>query len=142
MLIIKEQLWKSHQILKLHSSCLWNKPDAYIITDCVLNKVKSYLQEATDTSKEAILIIDLSKGEFPPWFQVLKMAKFFVMMRNLILSGLTCTVIYAKTENQKIWVDRLLSLYTPAKPTHVVRTKIKIKETISHYRRKTKTKTK
>ena len=123
MLVINEKLWDEDHILKVHSSSDWDKPDAYIITDCVLETIRERLRAAKEAQKEAILIVDLSKGAFPPWSQVLKIAKNFVMMRDLIVTGLECTVIYADTDEKQQWIDRVLMIYTPAKPVHVVRTR-------------------
>ena len=132
MLVINETLWDKDHILKVYSSCDWDKPDAYIITDCVLETIRERLLLAKD--KQAILIVDLSKGEFPPWSQVLKIAKNFVLMRDLIVSGLECTIIYANTDEKKQWIDRVLMIYAPAKPVHVVRSKDDILQVIEDCR--------
>ena len=134
MLIPNETLWETDRILKIEGSDAWDNKDSPVITDCVLKMIKSHLEEATVAGEEAILIIDLSKGVFPPWTQVLKIAKFFVVMRSLIVSGLACTVLYASTPDQKTWSDRVLALYTPAKPVHVVSSKKGMREVISGYR--------
>ena len=132
MLVINETLWDEDHILKVHSSYDWDKPDAYIITDCVLETIREKFLDATD--KQAILIVDLSKGEFPPWSQVLKIAKSFMLMRDAIVSGLECTIIYADTNEKKQWVDRVLMIYAPAKPVHVVGTKTGILDLIGDCR--------
>ena len=134
MLIINETMWEEDHILKVHSSCDWDKPDTHIITDCVLESIRQRLQNASETQKEAILIVDLSKGVFPPLGQVLKIAKNFVTMRSLIVSGLECTIIYADTEEKRQWIDRVLMVYTPAKPVHVVRSREDVRRMVGNYR--------
>jgi hypothetical protein len=97
--------------------------------------VKTHLEEASLAGDGLILIIDLTCGDFPPWTQVLRIVKFFVTMRSLLISGLTCTVIYANTSNQKTWLDRVLNLYSHARPVHVVETKESIKDIVASYRK-------
>ena len=134
MLVLNDNIWQSDHILKVSGSTRWGSPDSPVLTQCVLDQVKASLQEATRTGKGAILLIDLSQGEFPPWWQALKIAKFFVSMKNLILSGLICTVIYTTTEHQRTWIDRIFMLYSPARPVHIVKTKKAVREHIARSR--------
>ena len=132
MLILNDDLWRSDHIIKVSGSARWGSPDSPIMTQCVLDQIKAFLVEATETQKKAILIIDLSRGDFPPWWQALKIAKFFVNMKELIISGLACTIIYTTTNQQRTWIGRIFLLYEPARPVHVVETK---KEVLSYVSR-------
>ena len=67
MLVLNTDLWKDHHIIKVRSSSEWHKPDAPLLTNCILEQVKSFLAEAAKDDVKMILIIDLSKGDFPPW---------------------------------------------------------------------------
>ncbi len=135
MLIPNDKLWESDRILMVQNTTDWEKGDASVMTDCALNMVKTHLEEASLAGDGLILIIDLTCGDFPPWTQVLRIVKFFVTMRSLLISGLTCTVIYANTSNQKTWIDRVLNLYSHARPVHVVETKESIKDIVAGYRK-------
>lgn len=134
MLVLNTDLWKDHRIIKVRSSSEWHKPDAPLLTNCILEQVKSFLAEATKDDTKMILIIDLSKGDFPPWSQALKIAKFFVFHRSLILSGLAFSLIYAVNREQRTWINRILSIYTPAKPVHIVESKAQLKQMINGHR--------
>lgn len=135
MLILNTDMWKSDYILKMYSSTSWNKPDAGILTQCALIQVKDCLQEVTSLGKEMILIVDLSKGEFPPWMQSLSIAKFFMGIKSLIKSGMAFTIIYASTKDQEKWIKRILSVYTPAKPVEMVTSKKDIVAKITEHRK-------
>jgi hypothetical protein len=78
--------------------------------------------------------VDLSKGSFPPWMQALSIAKFFVSLKKLIVKGLAFTLIYTVTEQQKTWIKRILMLYTPSRPMHMVNNKEEIKQKINEYK--------
>ena len=128
MLILNKQLWKRDGIIKVRSSSIdqWEKQDSTLITNCVLNEIKELLEEAVSEDRKMMLLIDLSKGCFPPWLQALKMAGFFVSIKALLTEGLDFTLIYAVTEQQKTWIGRILTLYTPARPVHIVENKEEI----------------
>ena len=130
MLILNQDLWSTHRIVKVSSSSQekWSQNDATIITQCVLEQIKAHLTEVKDTEEKMVLIVDLSKGSFPPWMQALRIAKFFVSMRSLLIASLDYTIMYVSTESQKIWINRILKIYTPARPVRIVEDKEKIKE--------------
>ena len=133
MLVLTDKLWADSHIVKVHSSSEedWNKPDSPLITRCVLDRIRSYMEEIkSGGGPPMILIIDLSKGCFPPWIQAIKIAKFFVSMKSLILASLEYTIIYSATEQQDIWLNRILTIYTPARPVHIVHSKKEIKQKI------------
>ena len=136
MLLIDTTLWESDHIIKLcsGSQSQWNSDDSSLITKCILEKIKSLLMEVNDNYSNMILIIDLSKGCFPPWIQALNIAKFFVCMKKLITKSLAFTIIYTVTEQQDLWINRILTIYTPARPLHVVHSKKEIKSRIEKYR--------
>ena len=134
MLIPNETLWPSDRIFMVQNTSKWDD-DSSVMTECVLKMIRARFEESSSDRGDAILIIDLGDGEFPPWGQVLQIVKFFITMQSLLISGLTCTVIHASTEGQKTWIGRVLSLYKPAKPVHVVENKAMIKDTVSEYRK-------
>ena len=125
MLVLNTDLWSSHQIIKVTSSSseLWAQPDSAIITKCGLDQIKTHLEELRGTSKRMVLILDLSTGCFPPWFQALSIARFFVGLKLLLIESLDYTIMYISTETQKAWISRILKIYTPARPVHTVETK-------------------
>uniref|UniRef100_A0A6C0LUZ7 CRAL-TRIO domain-containing protein n=1 Tax=viral metagenome TaxID=1070528 RepID=A0A6C0LUZ7_9ZZZZ len=134
MLILTDKLWLDNHIIKVHSSTSedWKKVESRILTTCVLEQIKSHLTEVKENgSKRMVLIIDLSKGCFPPWFEALRIAHYsHTNMKKLIVEALDFTIIYVTTPNQETWINRLLSLYSPARPVHIVHTKKEIKEII------------
>ena len=136
MLIINTDLWSDHRIVKVRSSSQvnWEKPDSAVITKCILNQIKGYLTEVNESEEKMILIMDLSKGSFPPWMQALTIARFFVSLKTLLVGGLAFTLIYAITEEQKTWINRILMIYTPARPVHIVESKDEIRQKINEYR--------
>ena len=140
MLVLNADLWDDHRIIKVRSSskAKWDKPDSSLITQCVLSQIKEHLTEVEESNEKMILIIDLSKGSFPPWMQALSIARFFVALKSLLISSLAFTLIYAVTEDQKTWINRILMIYTPARPVHMVSTKGEIRNRINEYRECTK----
>ncbi len=134
MLIINTDLWKDHRIVKVRSGSEeeWKKPDSSVITQCIMNQIKEFLTEVGE--EKMILIIDLSKGSFPPWMQAITIARFFVSMKDLLIQGLAFTLIYTVTEQQKTWLNRILMIYTPARPVHMVESKEEIREKINEYK--------
>lgn len=136
MLVLNTDLWSDHRIVKVRSSSRmhWDKPDSALITQCILNEIKTYLTEVNDIGEKMVLIIDLSKGSFPPWMQALTIAKFFVSLKSLLVKGLAFTLIYAVTDEQKTWVNRILMVYTPARPVHIVASKEEIRQKINAHR--------
>ena len=135
MLIINTDLWSDHRIVKVRSSSQtnWEKPDSAVITQCILNQIKGYLTEVNGSHEKMILIVDLSKGSFPPWMQALTIARFFVSLKTLLVGGLAFTIIYAVTEEQKTWISRILMIYTPARPIHIVESKAEIRQKINEH---------
>ncbi len=136
-MILNNHLWDDHRIIKVQSSTKadWSKPDSAIITQCILMQIKACLLEVNESDdQKMILIIDLSKGSFPPWMEALKIAKFFVEVKQLLKSGLAFTLIYTVTETQKTWINRILMMYTPARPVHMVESKDEIRQKINEYK--------
>ena len=140
MLVLNSDLWSTHRIIKVRSSSKthWDKPDSSLITHCVLRQIKDYLEEVGKSAEKMILIIDLSKGIFPPWMQALSIAKFFVSLKTLLVKGLAFTLILACTDEQKIWINRILMIYTPARPVHIVESKDEIRQRINAHLEKIK----
>lgn len=135
MLILNTDMWEKDSILKMHSSTSWNQADAGVMTQCALKQIKDCLQEVTDSGKKMILIVDLSKGDFPPWMQALSIAKFFMNVKSLLKTGMAFTIIYASTEEQQKWINRILTVYTPARPVEMVTNKKDIVVKITEYKK-------
>jgi len=136
MLILNTDLWGDHRIVKVRSGSKeeWDKPDSSVITQCILNQIKDLLVEVGESEEKMILIIDLSKGSFPPWMQAINIARFFVSLKALLLKGLAFTLILTVTEQQKTWLRRILMIYTPARPVQMVESKSEIREKINEYK--------
>lgn len=121
MLIVNTDLWDSDKIVKLYSG-EW-KTDSAIMTNCALEKLKSLIKECGETKNRCVLVVDCNKGEFPPFFQALKIAKFLFGLKTIIEQGLEYTILLVKNETHKNWINRILSLYTPARPLHILNSK-------------------
>jgi hypothetical protein len=130
MLILSTKLWKSNHILKLYCSSVWDSPDVSIICDCVQMEIKRLFTEAKDTNRPAYLICDATKGEMPSFTISMKFAKFMVSIQDILNGGLECTIFYVKSETTKMWFQRLLDIYTPTRPIHMVNDKRDIKKYI------------
>ena len=129
MLIINKELWDTDDIIKLHTT-KWEK-DSHLITNCSLKEIKKLIQDSANNNSRCVLIVDCDKSEFPPFMQVLKIAKFFYGMRTIIKAGLDYTIMYIKNENHKKWINRILKIYSPARPLHILNSKKEIKEMLS-----------
>jgi hypothetical protein len=140
MLVLNADLWSTYRIIKINSSSQthWEKPDSSLMTHCVLRQIKSYLEEMSTSLEKMILIVDLSKGAFPPWIQALSIAKFFVSLKTLLVRSLEFTLMITSTDEQKTWINRILMIYTPARPVHIVESKDEIRYRINEHLRKTK----
>ena len=101
MFILSKNLWESNRIIKLHCSDIWNKKDSYIMVECVLQELKTLLEEAHKTNRTAILICDCNKGTFPPVTTAIRLAQFLLGIREVLAGGLNYTILYAKNE---FWV--------------------------------------
>ena len=138
MLVLTDKLWEDSRIIKVHSSKTedWGKPESSLITKCVLASIKEYMEQVQG-GKRMIMIIDLSKGCFPPWMEALRIVHtIHSTMKKLIVTSLDFTVIYVTTGKQETWLNRLLILYKPARPVHIVHSKKEIKEVILANRKK------
>lgn len=129
MLVINKELWETDNIINLHTT-KWEK-DSHIITNCTLKEIKNLIEKSIDNNKRCVLLVDCTKGDFPPFIQALKIAKFFFGIRSIIKNGLDYTIMYIKNENHKKWINRILKIYTPARPLHILNSKKEIKEMLS-----------
>ena len=128
MLIISKSMWTSHRMVEIHCSDDWPANDITVMLDCSLNEIKSIMEDLVDEQKMGVLLIDCNRGEFPPWWIVLKIAAFLSTLQDLIKSSLNFTLMYAKDNSQKIWINRVLQIYAPIRPVHIVETTEQIKE--------------
>lgn len=127
MFILSTKLWDSNRILKIHCSDKWSNTDTYILTECFLKELKDLLTEAQNTQRPAFLLCDCTKGELPPWQFGIQVAKFMVGIRSIIEEGLEMTIMYTQSQSHQDWIKKILAIYTPARPIHLVQTKKEIK---------------
>jgi hypothetical protein len=128
MLILNEDLWEKDRIIKISCSTNWNESDTYIIVESVLKRLKELLIQSDETKREAILLCDCNKGQFPPMVQALQIVAFMVSIKQHIEKGLSYTIIYVKSEEHKNWIHSILKIYTPARPVKIISTKEEIKQ--------------
>ena len=121
MIIVNTDLWETDKIVKLHST-EWQS-DSSLMTTCALEKLKNMIQSCIEQKIRCVLLVDCNKGSFPPFFQALKIAKFLFGLKAIIKDGLDFTILLVKNETHKKWINRILSLYTPARPLHILDTK-------------------
>jgi hypothetical protein len=127
MLILNEELWKDDNILKFYCSDNWDKDDTFVMTQCALDRLKQILIESYYNDKEGVLIFDCNKGIFPSMQQALQIASFMVSIKEQIEGGLSYTIVYAKSKENRDWVNNILKLYVPVKPVYVVSSKEEVK---------------
>lgn len=139
MLLINTDMWKEH-VIKLNSSNKWSEKESAIITKCVLKQIKDMLIEVNQDNLKMVLIVDLTSGDFPPFIDAIKIAKFFVSVQPLLVKSLEYTIVYATSDTHKKWLNRILKLYTPARPIHIVSSKKDIKQKIYDHITKNKNK--
>jgi len=130
MLILNEDLWEKDRIIKVWCSNNWDDKDNFIMTECVLKRVKDLLIEAEKTNREGVLICDCNKGQFPPMIQALQIVAFMVSIKKQIEGGLTYTLVYVKSDDHKKWVDSIFIIYRPARPVRIVSTKDELKKNL------------
>ena len=129
MIVIGKELWDIDHIIKIHTT-EW-KSDSHLMTTCALEDLKNMLKEAGENNFKCVMLIDCTAGDFPPFFQACKIAKFFFSIRSIIKEGLDYTIMYIKNENHKKWVNRILSFYTPVRPVYIHNNKKDIKKRLS-----------
>lgn len=127
MLILNEELWKDDNILKFYCSDNWDKDDTFVMTQCALDRLKQILIESYYNDKEGVLIFDCNKGIFPSMQQALQIASFMVSIKEQIEGGLSYTIVYAKSKENRDWINNILKLYVPVKPVYVVSSKEEVK---------------
>jgi hypothetical protein len=128
MLILNEELWDDDNIIKFYCSDNWGKDDTFVLTQCALDRLKTLLIDCYDNNKEGILLCDCNKGVFPPMQQALQIVSFMVSIKEQIENGLSYTIVYAKSQENRNWVNSILKLYTPSKPVYIVSSKAEVKE--------------
>ena len=127
MLILNEDLWDNDNILKFYCSNSWEKDDTFVMTQCALERMKKLLIESYYNDKEGILC-DCNKGEFPSMNQALQIVSYMVSIKEQLENGLAYTIVYAKSEENRNWVNSILKIYIPVKPVYVVSTKEEVKQ--------------
>jgi hypothetical protein len=128
MLLMNEELWKTHKIIKFYCSDSWEQIDTNIITQSTLNRFKELLIQSYELNKESILICDCNKGANPSITQALKIGAFMVSISEQIKNGLLFTIMYAKSPDTCEWLEKLLKMYTPIRPVHIITDKKDIKK--------------
>ena len=51
-----------------------------------------------------------------------------VSIKEQLENGLAYTIVYAKSEENRNWVNSILKIYIPVKPVYVVSTKEEVKQ--------------
>lgn len=132
MIVLSKKLWESNHIIKLHCTSDWKSEDTSILCECIYSELKKLLIEAKELNKPAYIICDCTKGELPPFVQAIKFAKFMTTIRPILEGGLECTILYIKSESAILWFHRIFSIYTPARPVHIIKDKNDIKKYIKN----------
>lgn len=127
MLLLNEELWETHKIIKFYCSDSWEQNDTNIITQSTLNRFKELLIQSYELNRESILICDCNKGANPSIPQALKIGAFMVSISEQIKNGLLFTIMYAKSADTCQWIENLLKMYTPIRPIHIITNKKDIK---------------
>lgn len=126
MIILNDKLYSSEKVIKMTFSNDWSKSDTSIMTKCILNKFKSYLENCKDENKKVILIIDTNKGEIPPMSQLISIFKEISSMKSEIEHGMNFTIVYSESDNYQKWLDIILKIYKPIKPLKIAKNKKEI----------------
>ena len=130
MLILNEDLWRNDKILKFYCGPKWETTESYMLSQCSLQRLKELLLECYKENKESILIYDCNIGEFPYITDALKVVYYMLSIKEELENGLKYTIIYAKSEQHKSWINSILNLYTPVKPVYIVSTKEEVQQLI------------
>ena len=128
MLILNEELWENDNILKFYCSNNWEKDDTFVMTQCALERMKKLLIDTYYNDKEGILLCDCNKGEFPPMKHALQIVSYMVSIKEQLENGLSYTIVYVKSEENRNWVKNILKLYIPVKPVYIVSSKEEVKQ--------------
>lgn len=129
MLIINDDLFDTEKIIKLSGDDNWSSHDCLLITKCALDSLKSLLKQSTE-GQSVILIIDCEKGTLPPIKIGIEIAKKFLDLKSTISETVNFTIIYAKTDESKDWINKILSIYKPSRPIYFLEHKADIKKAL------------
>ena len=130
MIILSKKLWETDHIIKMYWSNNWDAPDTSIICDCIFLEIKRLFIEAKESNRPAYLICDFTKGDIPPFSIAVKFAKSISGIKDILLGGLKCSILYIKSDTVKAWLDKILSIYIPVCPVYIVNHKSDIKKYI------------
>ena len=56
-----------------------------------------------------------------------------VSIREILEDGLEMTIMYTQSQTHTDWINRILTIYTPARPVHLVQTKKEIKSLVKSH---------
>ena len=127
MLILNDDCYESDKIIKLSSDSDWNSDDSGLMTNCAMDSLKSLLTQAPKT-QSVVLIFDCEKGTLPTVSIGIEVAKKFMLLKSLINNTVDYTIVYAKNESTKQWVNNILKIYKPARGLHIIDKKSNIKK--------------
>lgn len=115
-------LEKRQDIDIIHITCgkTWDSADTRIMTDCVLKNIQKELERVKKENQQVIFLTDCKQGVLPPPSIVLQIITFMLGIGHLIKSSLLCTIMYAKDKEQSFWIEKILQIYKPHKPFHVI----------------------
>jgi len=127
MLILNDDCFESDNIIKISSDSDWSADDCGLLTNCALDSLKSLLKQSTKTNSN-VLIIDCEKGTLPTLKIGIEIAKKFMNIKALISTSVDFTIVYAKNEATKQWVNNIMNVYTPARGVYLIDKKSNIKK--------------
>lgn len=127
MLILNDDCFDSDNIIKISSDSDWGADDCGLLTNCALDSLKSLLKQSTKTNS-IVLIIDCEKGSLPTLKIGIEIAKKFIDIKALISTTVDFTIVYAKNEATKQWVQNIMNIYTPARGLYIIDKKSNIKK--------------
>lgn len=127
MLIVNDDCFKSDNIIKISSDSDWDADDSGLLTNCAMDSLTSLLRQSPQTNS-TVLIIDCEKGTLPTVKIGIEIAKKFINIKSLIGKTVDFTIVYAKNEATKQWVNNILQIYTPSRGLHIIDRKSNIKK--------------
>lgn len=127
MLVLNDDCFESDNIIKISSDSDWSGDDCGLLTNCAMDSLKSLLKQSTKTNS-IVLLIDCEKGTLPTLKIGIEIAKKFMNIKPLISTAIDFTVVYAKNEATKQWVNNIMNIYTPARAVYLIDKKSNIKK--------------
>lgn len=130
MLILNTKHLESRNIFKLKCDDNWeDKEEVTKNIDETLQAVLNILNKYDDKNR-CIFIFNVIPGDFPPFFQTLRIIAFLIKIKQIIYNSLNFTIIYMKTDETNFF-NLFLSYYTPVRPIHIAKSKEEISDILN-----------